>query len=39
MINRNSDEADRAFRYWLEYNRKKFAGTGLPRYLVPIRRR
>jgi hypothetical protein len=28
MANRNSDDADRVFKYWLEYNRKKFAGTG-----------
>jgi hypothetical protein len=28
LINRNSEDADRVFTYWLEYNRKKFAGTG-----------
>ena len=27
-INRNSDEGDRAFRFFVEYNRKKFAGEG-----------
>lgn len=27
-INRNSADADRAFQFWVEYNRKKFAGTG-----------
>ena len=27
-INRNSDEAERAFRFFVEYNRKKFAGEG-----------
>lgn len=27
-INRNSPEAERVFRYWLEYNQKKFAGNG-----------
>lgn len=28
MVNRNSEDAERVFRYWLDYNRKKFAGTG-----------
>jgi len=28
MMNRNSDDADRAFRFFVEYNRKKFAGEG-----------
>jgi Family of unknown function (DUF6065) len=27
-INRNSEAADRVFRYWVDYNRKKFAGDG-----------
>lgn len=27
-INRNSESADSAFRFWVQYNRKKFAGTG-----------
>ena len=28
MMNRNSDEGDRAFRFFVDYNRKKFAGEG-----------
>lgn len=28
MINRNSEDGERVFRFWLDYNRKKFAGTG-----------
>lgn len=27
-INRNSEAADNAFRFWLQYNQKKFAGNG-----------
>ena len=27
-INRNSEEADEVFKYWVEYNRKKFASDG-----------
>ena len=27
-INRNSEEAERAFRFWVQYNEKKFAGSG-----------
>ena len=27
-VNRNSAEADRVFSYWVDYNRKKFAGDG-----------
>ena len=27
-INRNSEDADRAFQFWVQYNHKKFAGSG-----------
>jgi hypothetical protein len=27
-INRNSEDADRAFAFWVQYNHKKFAGIG-----------
>ena len=27
-LNRNSEAADRAFRFWVQYNEKKFAGSG-----------
>lgn len=34
MLSRNSEEADRAYRFWLQYNEKKFAGDG--RTPVPL---